>query len=127
MHEIFRARRLPLGSCDVEVNLTLHDGYALAQTHGPLDDSTAAVFRDSLHPLFNERGVHLVVDIADSPRVNSEGLSAMVRLASDGNTRGGTVVFAAPSIFVREVLKVTRLDKFFDIAATTEEALTRLE
>ncbi len=110
----------------MEVNVTQHDGYALAVTHGALDDSTAAIFREQLHPLFNDRGVRLVVDIADSPRVSSEGLSAMVRLTSDGNTRGGAVVFVAPSIFVREVLKVTRLDKFFDIADTLSEACERI-
>jgi anti-anti-sigma factor len=107
----------------VEITVTQHDGYTLAATSGPLDDSTPPVFREQLHPLFNERGVRLVVDIAGSPRISSDGLTAMVRLVSDANTRGGRVVFAAPAPFVSEIFRITRLEKFFEIAPSTGAAV----
>ena len=107
----------------MEITIAHHDGYTLAATSGPLDDSSPQVFRDVLHPLFNQRGARLVVDIAGSPRISSDGLTAMVRLVSDANTRGGRVVFAAPTPFVSEVFRVTRLEKYFDIVATADSAM----
>jgi anti-anti-sigma factor len=106
----------------VDISLAQQKGFTLATTGGPLDDSTTAAFREHLHPLFNTRGTKLIVDIAGSPRVTSEGLTAMVRLVSDANTRDGRVVFAGPTAFVSEVFRVTRLEKFFEVAATVDEA-----
>ncbi len=107
----------------MELELTQEDGFLLALTTGPIDDSASRPFRDTLHPLFAETDVRLIVDISGSKWINSEGLAVLVRLVTDANSRGGRVVVAAPTPFVGEVLQVTRLGSFFDVAATRQEAM----
>jgi anti-anti-sigma factor len=106
----------------VEINISKCDGYTLAATSGPLDESAPPMFREVLHPLFNERGARLVVDLAGSPR-----LTAMVRLVSDAHTRSGRVVFAAPTPFVSEIFRVTRLEKYFEVVPTNDEAVRAID
>lgn len=110
----------------MEIILTDEAGYALAVCSGPLDASIHRPFRDRLHPLFAAAGVNLIVDLSGSSWINSEGVAALVRLVSDANTRGCRVVYVGPSTFVREVFKVTRLDRFFDLAETREAAVLLL-
>lgn len=111
----------------VEIAITPCDGYQLATVTGPLDDTAPDAFRETLHPLFNDRGVRLVVDLSGSPRVSSVGLTAMVRLVTDANTRAGRVIFAAPVPFVAEVFRVTKLERFFDTAPTRASAIEQLK
>ena len=101
-------------------------GYVLAECEGQLDATSHQAFRDALHPLFTERGVNVVVDLSGSKWVNSEGISAMVRLVADANTKGCRVIYAAPNAFVQEVLQVTRLSKFFDVAPSRAAAVEML-
>ena len=111
----------------MEVACTHEDGYALAVCEGPLDESAQLAFRDALHPLFAQRGTLVVADLSGSNWINSEGIAAMVRLVADANKNGCRVVFAAPNAFVQEVLQVTRLVKYFDVAPTRAEALNLLD
>ncbi|MCA9267514.1 MAG: STAS domain-containing protein [Planctomycetales bacterium] len=106
------------------MNLTLTEefGRALAETEGPIDESAATPFREQLHPLFNQRGAHLILDMSQSKRINSEGIAALVRLTTDAHTRGCRVVLTAPTPFICEVLQVTRLDRFFDVADSRDAA-----
>jgi anti-anti-sigma factor len=110
----------------VDLALTQEDGYYLAATEGTLDESVHGPFREKLHPLFADKGQKLVIDLSGSKRINSEGLSALVRLVTDANTRGCRVVYASPAPFVAEVFQVTRLGLFFTVAPTRAAAVEAL-
>jgi anti-anti-sigma regulatory factor len=53
-------------------------------------------------------------------------VGSLVALVADANTHGGRVILCNPSSFVTVVLNVTRLNSFFEIAATVEEGRERL-
>ena len=110
----------------MELTLTNHDGYVLAKTKGPLDDSARQPFRDQLHPLFAAAGTKLIVDMSGSPRINSQGVGNLVALVADANTNNSRVIFCNLMPFVATVISVTRLDKFFEIAGTVDEAIARV-
>ena len=110
----------------MELTITNQDGYVLAKTKGPLDDSARQPFRDQLHPLFATPGTLLIVDMSGSPRINSQGVGNLVALVADANTNSSRVIFCNLMPFVATVISVTRLDKFFEIAGTVDEALTRM-
>jgi len=111
----------------MELTLTTHDGYVLAKTKGPLDDSARGPFRDQLHTLFGKSGTRLIVDLAGSPRINSQGVGNLVALVADANTNNNRVVFCNLMPFVATVISVTRLDKFFEIAGTLDDAIARIK
>ena len=100
-----------------------HEGHVLAKINGPLDERAREPFREKLHPLFAQKGTRLIVDLAGSPRINSAGLGNLVALVADANTNGCRVTFCALTPFVASVMSVTKLDKFFDIAPSVQDAV----
>jgi anti-anti-sigma factor len=109
----------------VDLSVTRHEGYVLATISGPLDETARNQFRETLHPLVAQRGTCLIVDLSGSNRINSPGIGNLVALVADANTNGSKVIFAAPSPFIAGVLSVTKLDTFFDVAATQPEAIAK--
>ena len=110
----------------MELTVTHHDGYVLAKTDGPLDESARALFREQLHPLAGHKGTRLILDLAGSPRINSAGVGNLVALAADANTQGSRVTLCGLTPFVAGVMLVTKLDGFFDIAPDVATAVAKL-
>ena len=107
----------------MEIKVEQVNGVFVARLSGVLDEESHGHFEEKLHPLVVERGNRIVLDLAGVPRITSMGLSELVTLAARANTKGATLVLAAPSPFVRSVLSVTRLDKFFSVMETVEQLL----
>jgi anti-sigma B factor antagonist len=110
----------------MEITVTPHDGYVLATLSGPMGEESRDLFREQLHPLIGESGARFLIDLSDVQRINSPGVGSLVALVADANTHGGRVILCNPSSFVTVVLNVTRLNTFFEIAATVEEGRERL-
>jgi anti-anti-sigma factor len=109
----------------MEVNVDRHDGYVVARTGGNLDETARDPFREHLHPLFAVKGIRLIVDLSDSPRINSAGVGNLVALAADANTNDSRMILCSLQPYVSMVISVTKLDRFFEIAASVEEAISR--
>jgi anti-sigma B factor antagonist len=109
----------------MQIEVSRHSGYLLGRTTGPLDDSTRDVFRDQLHPLVANAGTRLILDLTGSQRVNSQGVGSLVALVADANTHDSSVILCNLQSFVAVVITVTKLDKYFDIAPTLDEAIAR--
>lgn len=101
--------------------------YIIARTSGPLDESARDAFRAELHPLVSEGGAKLILDLGDSPRINSPGISNLVALVADANSRDSRVVFCRIPAFIASVLNITKLNTYFDIVGTLEEAIDRVQ
>ena len=109
----------------LELTLTEKDGFPVATTKGILDELAKEPFREKLHPLVGQKGTRLIVDLSGSQRVNSPGIGNLVALNADANTNGSSVVFCNLQPYVAQVLSVTKLDKFFDVAPSLDEAIAR--
>ncbi len=68
----------------------------------------------------------IVLDFAGVSHVNSAGLGELVRLVAQANVQGGRIILAHLPPYVAGVLEMTRLDRFFEIAADPEEAQKRM-
>ena len=109
----------------MDLNVTRHDGYIVARPGGNLDETARESFREQLHPLFAAKGTRLIVDLSGSPRINSAGVGNLVALVADANTNDSRVILCSLQPYVAMVISVTKLDKFFEIAASVEEAAGR--
>jgi anti-anti-sigma factor len=109
----------------MDILVAHHDGYVLAKLNGPLDDKVREPFREKLHPLFGDKNTWLILDLSGAPRINSSGVGNLVALVADANTNGSRVTFCALTPFVSSVMSVTKLDKYFDIAPSVQEAVSR--
>jgi anti-anti-sigma factor len=108
----------------MELTISHEQGYVLACTSGPIDESAAEPLREYLHPLVAEKGTRVVLDISDSQWITSPGIAQLVKLVSDANSHASRVVLARVPPFVGEVLRLTRLNRFFEMAETISEAVT---
>jgi anti-anti-sigma regulatory factor len=73
-----------------------------------------------------QRGTKVVVDLSQSPRINSRGLAMLVKLVCDANTHSSRVIFAAATPFVSSVIQVTRLNQFLELVGSLPEAVARV-
>lgn len=111
----------------MEVNVADQGSHVLAKTSGAINDEAADPIREQLDPVVSRDEAVLIIDISDSARINSAGLAILVRLVTDANKYGSRMILAAPSDFVANVLDVTKLSEFFEVAATVDAAVKMLE
>ncbi len=71
-------------------------------------------------------GGRMVIDLSLVPYVNSSGLAALVRIVSQANVQENRVVLAAATKAVAGLFEITRLNRYFEVAGTVDEALGRL-
>jgi anti-sigma B factor antagonist len=117
---------LDAGKRQMEITVTTRDGLHIAKLEGVLEESDRRAVQEQLHSLIEDPDSRVVVDLSGVPRMTSSGLGLLVTLVARANTKGAKVVLAAPTPFVASVLKVTRLDNFFGVAPTIDDAIRRL-
>lgn len=110
----------------MELNLSHEEGYVLAATVGAIDDSAQYVFRKYLHPLVEQSGTKILLDLSQSKSINSNGIGQLVSLAVHANTTGCRVILAACSPFVAVIFDRSKLTKFFEMAESVPDAIRLL-
>ena len=108
----------------MELKVSHEEGYVLAATVGFVDDAARELFRALLHPLVEQRGTNVVLDLSRSKFINSNGIAELVSLTTHANARGSRVVLAACSPFIAEVLERCKLDTFFTMVDSVPGAIS---
>ena len=109
----------------MELKLSTRDGFTVAATSGPIDETAREPFRELLHPLVGKKGTRVIVDLAGSPRINSAGLGNLVALTADANTNDSRDVLCGPQAFVTTVFSITKLERYFEVAADLDAAVAK--
>jgi anti-sigma B factor antagonist len=65
----------------------------------------------------------LVIDLREVGYMDSSGVSTLVEVLRSVKGYGGTLVLLSPTARVRSMFEIAKLDRFFTIADTEEEAL----
>ena len=110
------------------MNLTVapHSGYTVAKTEGYIDETAREPFRDQLHPIVGQRNVRLIMDLSGSNRINSQGLGHLVTLVVHANTNSSRVIFCCVPSFLAIVFETSKLNSFFEIVKTMDDAIASL-
>lgn len=90
------------------------------------DAHAAASFRDQIEEVIGEGHHHVVLDLSAVEFLDSTGLGAIVSTLKRLNGRG-TLVLCGLKDSVRNVFRLTRMDRVFTILATDNEAVERVE
>lgn len=109
----------------MQLTLTRAADHTLAHTSGPIDETAREAFRETLHPIVAQPGSKLIIDLMNSPRINSQGVSNLVTLVAHANTSGSRVILRNVPTFIAVVFSVTRLDQFFEIEPSAPERPVR--
>ncbi len=107
----------------MELKISHEEGYVLVRCEGPIDDSAKPLFSEYVRPLLTAQGTKFVLDLSEANYITSAGIGNLVALAADANLHGSRVILAACSSFVTIVLARSKLDRFFETAASVAEAI----
>ena len=97
--------------------ITLTLDHILHEEHGEL--------MKSFDQLLNEGHKKIVLDLSMTSYISSLILASFVYMQKKAIELGGKLIFCQIKNRVEEILKVTNLDKVFEIVATKEEALKK--
>ncbi len=106
---------------------TTDNGTLVIRLGGSLDAESTEYFFDCVKDEIERGRDHIVINCADLGFISSVGLGALVRARSRVSKSGGEIYFARISARILEVLRLTRLDKAFDIYPTEHEAIAAME
>ncbi|MFQ6115012.1 MAG: STAS domain-containing protein [bacterium] len=89
-----------------------------------LDLQISDDFRSMLNQLVEQGRYQLVLDLRKTKYIDSSGLSALVSRIATARSNQGDIRFASPTEFVRELLRVTHIDRiircFEDVNSAVE-------
>ena len=102
--------------CDVE-------GVRLLDLDGGLDHTTTGEFVQKMDRLLGEGASRVVLDLEHLTYASSWGLAALVRVHHHFAARGGRIAFAQLHSAMATLLRVSRLDRLFDLYPTVETAV----
>lgn len=104
---------------------SLEGGVLVVELQGTLDATNSPLVREAV--LAAAAGApRVVVDMAPVERVFSSGLSALIAIHKEAEAAGSVVVFCGLRPFLREILRITMLDRIFRTAGDLDQALELL-
>ena len=100
------------------------DKYSLLKIKEEKFDSTvSSSFKSDLITMQAEGVPNIVIDLSDVKYIDSSGLSALLVGNRIFGEIGGAFVLAAPSEHTEKLIKISQLDKVFDVLPTVHEAI----
>ncbi|GMU38150.1 MAG: Anti-sigma-B factor antagonist [Phycisphaerae bacterium] len=90
---------------------------------GKIDMSRSPDLHKAMLDLCEQKPAHVVLQLAAVSYLDSSGVGTLVEVARRVKAYSGKLTLVAPNDRVRSIFEVTRLDRFFNIAATEEEVL----
>lgn len=106
----------------MDLRITNNGSFRVAHLAGELSTNDAEQLIESLADSAFEPGARLAIDLSRLQSLDSNGLSALIHLVTRSRMNRGRVILVAPAAFVKSIFSVTRLDAWFDLCDTLEEA-----
>lgn len=114
---------------DLENNLQIEvrdlEGACLMVLRGEIDMRSAPALREQLLEAVESRPSRVILDLTAVDYVDSSGVGTMVDFKRRIDRLGAAVVLVGLQERVRSVFEITRLDKFFQIVSSVDEAQGR--
>ncbi|MHC4414529.1 MAG: STAS domain-containing protein [Planctomycetota bacterium] len=101
---------------------TIDDGVILRPV-GEIDLSCAAMLRQRLSQVQNNRPDRLVIELSQVPYMDSSGVATLVEAMQIARRTGSKLILCALQEKVRSIFEIARLDMVFAIVDTADEAV----
>ena len=89
-----------------------------------IDAFTAPQLRAEVDRWLEQGATQFVLDLSDVGFLDSSGLAALVSLLKRARQAGGDVKLILPRLeSAQRILKLTKFDRVFDLAATVDDAM----
>lgn len=104
-------------------NMSLPSPRNVLPLEGQIDLNVSAKVADSLAQLIKDKPARLVVDLSGVNYIDSSGLAVLINGMRDMEDFGGIFILAGVRDEVRPILETARLENFFLIFPSVDEAL----
>ena len=94
----------------------------VVQLHGEIDLRTSPGLRERLLEVLERRPERVILDLTGVQYMDSSGVGTVVELKRRLERAGGRIVLVGLQPRVRSVFEITKLDKFFKIVESVEQA-----
>ena len=111
---------------NVEPNLD-DTGVIVLNLSGKLDSRSSAELLDLIESLVTRGERYIVLNCVDLERMNSSGLEALLRARARLKRDEVDLSIAGAKGIVAEVLRITRLDRVFELFPTVHHAIDSLQ
>ena len=98
------------------------DGTTIVELAGDIDMYHSPGLHAALVELVLSRPKKLVINLSGVPYMDSSGVGTLVEVFRRVSSYKGTMILCGLTTRVRSVLEITKLDRFFTICQTEEEA-----
>jgi anti-anti-sigma factor len=104
----------------------VRDNYQLFRLTGLLDAFSEPTFRKVIGKFTEEGPNQIILDLSQIDFVDSSGLGALVQLAKQAQSAGGTSQIVT-NARVTQTVKLVRLEQFLSLRPTVEAALENIK
>lgn len=114
---------MPDQDSPVVKDVTQHDQGLVVSLTGEIDYNQSHKLLAALNEQVEKRPSRLVIDLSEVDYMDSSGLGTLVKIFQQVNAYKGKMALVAMNDRVRNAFEITRLDKFFAIHDSVDEAL----
>ena len=104
----------------------MRDNYQIFRLTGLLDAFSEPTFRKVIGKCIDEGPQHVVLDLSQIDFVDSSGLGALVQLAKQTQSAGGTSQIVT-NARVTQTVKLVRLEQFLSLRPSVDAALENVK
>lgn len=98
-------------------------GLQIIRFEGELDYHCSNDIRERLENVLERKPAKMVVDLSKVPYMDSSGIAAFVEMYQKSKAYGGRIVFCGLQDAVQKVFDLAKLNLFFYLAPSEEEAM----
>jgi anti-sigma B factor antagonist len=109
-------------TADLRFALGAEPGCTLLRLTGDVDFRSSPALREELLRLIDRGARRLILDLSDVEYVDSSGVGTLVEARRHLLREGGELFLASMRARVRGVFEIARLDRFFKITDSVDEA-----
>lgn len=96
---------------------------AIVRVSGDVDMTGSPRLRDEIRTAQDARPERIVIDLSEVQYMDSSGLATLVEAMKNAKSKGSLLVLCSMHDKVRGIFEIARLDQYFTIVNSTDDAL----
>ena len=106
----------------IDLNLETVAGAVIVRPSGEIDLNNSPSLRDQLRPLADGQTANVIFDLSAVTHLDSSAVGTLIEFKRNVNAYGGEIVLAGLQPVVRGMFEIAKLDHFFAIVTSAEDA-----
>ena len=107
----------------MKVEIRVEGKYLIISLRGELDVESSQEMKSEVRKLISSEAPNVVIDLTNVNYVDSSGLGTLIALQKDARFNGGSLSIVGASQQIRRVMKMTNLDKLFELYDKLDEVI----